>query len=188
MKIIETKRLLLRSWRESDVQIYFEINQDPKVTEFLPKAITLEESKKFVATQSQQLKQRGYCLFACELKATSEFMGFIGLNYTEWQENAESKNFVPLPTFIPAIEIGWRIGSKFWQNGYATEAAREVLDCFLGKNGVSEIISFTVPDNLRSIRVMEKIGMKRDFSGDFLHPKLPLDHPLSHHVLFRKSA
>jgi RimJ/RimL family protein N-acetyltransferase len=208
MKILETKNLILRSWQSVDAHAYFELNQDPKVTECLPRAITFEESEKFIVAQNLQLKQREYCLFACELKATNELMGFVGLNYTEWKENPADnncpKNFAPLPAFIPAVEIGWRLASKFWGHGYATEAARAVLNHFLNNDvptipnnkipitstnkPLAEIISFTVPANMRSIRVMEKIGMKCDLSGDFSHPKLPLNHPLSQHVLYRISA
>ena len=227
MKILETNRLTLHSWKEADADAYFRINQDSKVTEFLPRAITLEESRAFVAEQNLQQRQRGYCLWACELKDGGEFIGFVGLHYTDWknvgqkniaQENnflsakhdsllvaaqgngasirsdlsvqddsalTQKPNFAPIPSFIPAVEIGWRIGSQFWRKGYATEAARAALEFGFEKIGLSEIVSFTVPANLRSIGVMEKIGMKRDVAGDFLHPKLPLDHRLSQHVLYR---
>jgi RimJ/RimL family protein N-acetyltransferase len=188
MKIIETTRLTLRSWEEDDARNYFQINQDPEVTKFLPRTITLEESKKFIASQNQQLKERGYCLFACELKDTKELIGFVGLNYTNWQETLTNKNYAALPAFVPTVEIGWRLASKFWQKGYASEAAKAILNHFLSKNDLNEILSFTVSANARSISVMEKIGMKRDFSGDFFHPKLPLDHQLSKHVLYRISA
>lgn len=50
---------------------------------------------------------------------------------------------------------------------------------------LKEMVSFTVPANFRSFRVMEKIGMIRDLNGDFAHPNLPLDHRLSKHILYR---
>lgn len=87
--------------------------------------------------------------------------------------------------FSPAVEIGWRLGSEYWGKGLATEGAKAVLNYGFKKCGLKEIVSFTVPANVRSIRVMEKIGMKRDLAGDFHHPKLPKDHPLSLHVLYR---
>jgi len=84
--------------------------------------------------------------------------------------------------------VGWRLGSRYWGNGYATEGAKASLDYGFKQCGLKEIVSFTVPANVRSIRVMEKIGLKRDLNGDFAHPKLPIDHPLSRHILYRLSV
>jgi RimJ/RimL family protein N-acetyltransferase len=89
--------------------------------------------------------------------------------------------------FTPCVEIGWRLAYEHWGKGYATEAAQEVLKVAFGKCGLSEVVSFTALQNSRSMKVMEKIGMKHDQSGDFNHPKLPLDHHLSKHVLYRVS-
>ena len=118
--------------------------------------------------------EKGFCLWAVELKSTGEFIGFIGLNYVDWPAH-----------FTPAVEVGWRLGSQFWGHGYATEGAKAAVDFGFKKCGLKEIVSFTVPANIRSIKVMERIGMKRDLDGDFAHPKLPDDHRLSKHILYR---
>ena len=87
--------------------------------------------------------------------------------------------------FTPAIEIGWRLGSQFWNNGYATEAANAVLKYAFENLNLNEIVSFTTVENIRSRRVMEKIGLHRNLQDDFDHPKLDKSHALCRHVLYR---
>ena len=178
MKIIETERLILRTWKEEDIEPYFQINQDLKVIELLRGPLTMQQVKDFIPAVNQHHDALGYTLWAAEIKATGELIGFIGLNDHDF--------FAPsnLP-FIPHIEIGWRLGSQYWGMGYATEGAMAALKFAFGNIGLSEIVSFTVPANARSIHVMEKIGMTRDISGDFKHPKLDLRHPLCQHILYR---
>jgi RimJ/RimL family protein N-acetyltransferase len=178
MKIIETKRLILRSWTQDDAPAFFLINQDPKVLKFLPGPLNQKQVVAFILFAQQQQAERGYSFFAAELKATGQLIGFIGLNYTD----AQGEFGAP---FSPAVEIGWRLGSPHWEKGYATEGAGACLDYGLNEVGLKEIVSFTVPANRRSIRVMEKIGMERDFHGDFAHPRLQPSHPLSEHILYR---
>lgn len=93
--------------------------------------------------------------------------------YTDWESH-----------FTPAVEVGWRLGSQYWNKGYATEGAKACVEYGFNQCGLKEIVSFTVPANIRSIRVMEKIGMMRDLNGDFAHPKLLQEHKLSKHVLY----
>ena len=90
--------------------------------------------------------------------------------------------------FMPAVEIGWRLGFDYWGQGFATEAARAVRDYAFNELKRSEIVSFTVPQNTASRRVMEKIGMVHDPSADFNHPDLPQNHRLSRHVLYRRKC
>ena len=175
MNVIETERLILRTWYEEDVQEYYRINQDPKVIEFLRGSLTMVEVKDFILFMNQQFSQIGYTLWAAEEKSSGKLMGFIGLDPPKWEAS-----------FTPCVEIGWRLGSECWGKGYATEGAKAVLDYGFNRCGLKEIVSFTVPANIRSLRVMEKIGMKRDLKGDFAHPKLPPEHRLSKHVLYRK--
>lgn len=176
-KIIETERLILRTWRENDVYFYHQINQDKHVLEFLRFSLTLEQAQEFVGTANRHQDKHGYALWAVELKNTGALMGFIGLNYTDWKSH-----------FTPAVEVGWRLGSQFWGKGYATEGARASLAYGFEHCGLKEIVSFTVPANTRSIRVMEKLGLRRDFDGDFFHPKVESGHKLSHHILYRIKA
>lgn len=172
--ILETHRLYLRTWQPADVESYWAINQDTQVIEFLRGSLTLEEVKQFMATANQHQEKQGYTLWAVELKETHNLIGFIGLNPTDFESH-----------FTPAIEVGWRLGSQYWGHGYATEGAKAALAFAFNHLKLDEIVSFTVPMNQRSIRVMERIGLQRDFHGDFRHPKLALDHELSHHVLYR---
>lgn len=174
MKVIETERVILRTWRDDDLNEYYRINQDPKVIEFLRGPLTMQEAKDFIAFVNQQFYKIGYTLWAAEEKSSGKLMGFIGLDPLKWEA-----------LFGPCVEIGWRLGSEYWGKGYATEGAKAALEYGFNKCGLTEIVSFTVPANVRSIRVMEKIGMKRDFNGDFTHPKLSTDHPLSKHVLYK---
>lgn len=174
MKIIETERLILRTWQESDAEEFFRINEDPKVTEFLPGPLTMEKVQDFIDAMNRQWEEKRYTLWAAEEKSSGKFIGFIGLSWLA----------LP-PPFVPAVEIGWRLGSEFWYQGYATEGAMAAMRWGFDECGLDEIVAITVPANMRSQRVMTKLGMKRDLDGDFAHPRLPVDHRLSQHILFR---
>jgi RimJ/RimL family protein N-acetyltransferase len=174
MKVIETERLILRTWDNNDINDYYSLNQDPKVVEFLLKMSSIEQAKKFIENMNHQFHTYGYTVFALEEKKSGELIGFTGLNSPKWSAK-----------FTPCVEIAWRLGSKFWGNGYATEAAKAVLDYGFKECALEEILAWTVPANLRSIRVMEKIGMEHDINGDFNHPDLPEGHELLKHVLYR---
>lgn len=172
--IIETARLILRTWEKEDAEAYFQINQDPKVIEFLRGPLSMDQVNEFIPAVNKHHEKHGYTLWAVELKQTGELMGFIGLNYIDWESH-----------FTPAVEIAWRLGSQYWGKGYATEGAKASLEYGFKKCHLKEIVSFTAPVNVRSSRVMEKIGLKRDMKGDFAHPKLLASHPLSQQILYR---
>ncbi len=174
MKVVETDRLILRTWKDEDVAPYYEINQDLRVIEFLLGPMTMEEVKNFIESCNKNFHKKKFCLFAVDIKTTGAIIGFIGLSEPTFNAH-----------FTPCVEIGWRLGSQYWSNGYATEGAKAVLQYGFNKCNLNEIVSFTAQENTRSIRVMERIGMKKDFNGDFDHPKLKSDHPLSKHVLYR---
>lgn len=171
---IETDRLILRAWKDEDALPYLTINQDRKVTEFLPGSLTVDQVNDFISRMAIHQEKFGYSLLAAEEKKSGELLGFIGLNYTDF----------PAP-FKPAVEVGWRLGSQYWGKGYATEGAKAILNYGFTKCGLGEIVSFTVPTNLKSIGVMERIGLKRETRYDFVHPKLPLDHRLSNHIVYK---
>ena len=113
-------------------------------------------------------------LFAAELRATGEFIGFIGLSKPSFEAH-----------FTPCVEVGWRLAAEYWGRGLATEGARAALRFGFEGMRLAEIVSFTVPANIRSRRVMEKLGMSHDPADDFDHPLLPEGHPLRRHVLYR---
>jgi 3-dehydroquinate dehydratase/shikimate dehydrogenase len=174
MESIKTKRLLLRPWKESDLLPFRTLNADERVMEFFPKTLTADESDAIAIRMQDLIEKNGYGFFAVSLLDTEEFIGFIGLNEVSFQA-----------PFTPAVEIGWRLDFKHWGKGYATEGALAVLEFGFKTLDLDEIVSFTTMNNIRSQRVMEKIGMHHDVSDDFNHPKLPFDHPLSSHVLYR---
>src|SRR3990167_3613695 len=144
MKIIETERLILRTWKDEDADAFYRINQDPKVIECLLGTLTMEQVREFMQKCNRSFEEERFCLFAVELKSSHEMIGFIGLSEPPWESH-----------FTPCVEVGWRLGSQYWGKGYATEGALAVLDYGFNKIGLSEIVSFTVPANVRSISVME---------------------------------
>ena len=170
----ETKRLILREWQDSDLAPFIAMGQDPLVMEYFPSLLNPEESSAMIERVKLVFKESGFCFYACELKTSREFIGFIGLSAPKFQAN-----------FTPCVEIGWRIASKHWGKGYATEGALKCLEVGFNQFNLDEIVSFAVKDNYKSHNVMDKIGMQRDLSGDFLHPNLAADHSLAPHVLYR---
>src|SRR5262249_29206509 len=113
-------------------------------------------------------------LYAAELRETGAFIGFIGL---------EVASFVA--HYTPCVEIGWRLASEYWGRGLATEGAREIVRYTFDVLGFEDLVATTVPANMRSRRVMERLGMIHNPSDDFDHPLLPEGHPLRPHVLYR---
>jgi RimJ/RimL family protein N-acetyltransferase len=89
--------------------------------------------------------------------------------------------------FTPAVEIGWRLAKEYWGSGYATEGAMAARDFAFQRLGLSELVAFTIPANLRSQAVMKKIGMAPDLNGAFEHPRLAEGHPMRPHLLYRMS-
>jgi ribosomal-protein-alanine N-acetyltransferase len=87
--------------------------------------------------------------------------------------------------YTPCVEIGWRLAAEHWGHGLATEGAHAVIGYAFESLGLTEIVATTVPANIRSRRVMEKLGMTRNPADDFDHPLLPEGHPLRRHVLYR---
>jgi RimJ/RimL family protein N-acetyltransferase len=171
---LATERLLLRSWCEADRAPFAAINADPRVMEFMPCRLSRQQSDDFFDRIHLHFERHGFGLCAVEHRATGAFLGFTGL-------------FVPAfdAPFQPAVEIGWRLASNAWGQGYATEAAREIVRSAFDDIQLEALVSFTVPSNVRSRRVMEKLGMQRDTAADFDHPRFPAGHPLRRHVLYR---
>jgi RimJ/RimL family protein N-acetyltransferase len=172
---INTDRLILRGWKSSDVEPFVSLNADPRVMEFFPATLGRAETEAMVSTIEARIGRDGFGFWAAELKETRGFIGFIGLNVPGY----------PLP-FSPCVEVGWRLAFDCWGKGYAQEGAYAALAFGFERVGLKEIVSFTTVNNVRSRRVMERVGMTYDVRGDFDHPKLPEYHPLRRHVLYRK--
>ena len=172
--MLETERLILRRWQDSDREPFAEMNADSRVMEFFPDLLTREESDQLIESIESHFDNRGFGLFATELKAEKKLIGFIGLHVASFQAH-----------FTPCVEIGWRIGVPHWGKGLATEGSREVIRYAFDWLRLENLVSFTVPENVASRRLMEKLGMTHDPAEDFDHPRLPPGHRLRRHVLYR---
>ncbi|MBE1490883.1 GNAT family N-acetyltransferase [Plantactinospora soyae] len=154
MIILKTDRLTLRGWRDDDLDALAVMNADPEVMRYImdgsvrDRRQSAEGLRKMVATW----EERGYGLFAVEIRDSGVLIGWAGLTVPDF-----------LPEVMPAVEIGWRLDRASWGCGYATEAARAAmrfgfLDC-----GLDRIISIRQVENARSARVMEKLGLAYEF-------------------------
>ncbi|HGJ5858385.1 MAG TPA: GNAT family N-acetyltransferase [Arsenophonus nasoniae] len=172
--ILNTPRLILREWREADRHPFHRLNSDPDVMRYFPHLLSKIQSDAFIDSIRQKfIQQQGWGLWAVELRAKKQFIGFVGLNIPAYA----------LP-FMPCIEIGWRLAKPFWRQGLAYEAAHHVLDFAFRQRQMQEIISFTAKINYPSECLMKKLAMEKD-AHNFLHPALPSAHPLQEHILYR---
>jgi RimJ/RimL family protein N-acetyltransferase len=172
--VLTTERLILRRWRQSDRQPFARLNRDPRVMEFMPALLSNEESNTLADRIEAHFRENHFGLYAVELRRDLSFIGFIGLAIPSFQAH-----------FTPCVEIGWRLAADHWGRGLATEGARALVAYAFVVIGLDALVSFTVPANVRSRRVMEKLGMSYDTADDFDHPNLPEGHRLRRHVLYR---
>jgi RimJ/RimL family protein N-acetyltransferase len=168
--MIETPRLLLRSWCDADRDPFWAIAQDRQVMQYLP-AISRRESDGTIARMNAYEAGHGFSFWAMERKSDSRFLGFCGL-------------LPPHPPFREN-EIGWRLAGDCWGQGYAREAAMACLVWAWGKTDIRTLVAVTVPANTRSRALMVRLGMTHDPREDFDHPDLPKGDPLRRHVLYR---
>jgi RimJ/RimL family protein N-acetyltransferase len=173
---LRTERLLLRQWRDDDLEPFAALNADPETMRYFPAPIARAESKAFADRAARQIEAEGWGLWAVEVAGGTSFIGFVGLARPSFEAE-----------FTPAVEVGWRLARAYWGRGYATEAGRAALGYGFDELGLEEIVSFTSGLNEPSWRVMERLGMRRDELGDFEHPRVPAGHPLRPHVLYRLS-
>jgi len=171
----ETKRLLLRQWQLSDYPLFSELNADPVVMAHFPSTLSVSESDAMATRCQSLIAERGWGLWAVEVKTSQQFIGFVGLH-------------IPTATlpFSPCVEIGWRLAVEFWGQGFATEAACHVLQIGFEVLHLPEIVSFTALLNQKSQRVMERIGMHH-VQENFEHPSVAIGSPLRAHCLYRLS-
>ena len=172
--IAPTSRLKFEPIALHHAPLFHRLNADPQVMRYFPAVLSAAETDAFIARIVAHRAGHGFGLEAAFLSATCTFAEFIGLLRAEFGAR-----------FTPAVEIGWRLAPEFWGQGLASEGARASLASGFGELGLSEIVSFTALANAPSIRVMEKIGMRRDLQGDFDHPALADDDTLRAHVLYR---
>ncbi|MFM7200556.1 MAG: GNAT family N-acetyltransferase [Myxococcota bacterium] len=171
-----TERLILRRWRASDAEALAVLNADPQVVAFLPGPLSRVESDALLGRLEQHFDKHGFGLWAVELPGQVPLIGWVGLLVPRFEA-----------AFTPCVEIGWRFAPAYWGKGYATEGAHAALQFGFEQLGLKEIVSFTVPANGRSRRVMERLGMEQDEAGSFEHPLMPEGHALRPHLLYRLS-
>lgn len=161
MPELRTDRLLLRRWRESDLEPWAAMNADPEVREHLGELLTREQSDAAVTLMQAEFDERGFGWWALEARETGEFIGRVGLDEVD-----EDMPFA-------GVDIGWRLMRSAWGHGYATEAALACLAFGFESLGLPEVVASTTVNNLRSQGVMRRIGMTRDPADDFKDPSVP---------------
>ncbi|MDA1272474.1 MAG: GNAT family N-acetyltransferase [Verrucomicrobia bacterium] len=167
--------LILRQWDDSDLELYTAMNSDSEVMRHFPSILSSEESLASFQKLRRAIDERGWGLWAVDVDGV--FAGFTGLNIPTFSA-----------PFTPCTEIGWRFRREYWGRGLATRAARKALDFGFETLKLHEIVSFTAATNVRSRRLMERLGLEWDTEGDFQHPAIPDGHVLRPHVLYRGRA
>jgi RimJ/RimL family protein N-acetyltransferase len=174
MSELATVRLKLRHWSPADLAPFAALNADPAVMEFMPGRLSREASNAAAAQAQARIEREGFGLWAVEVRDGPPFIGYVGLQVPSFEAH-----------FTPCVEIGWRLAREAWGHGYATEAARACLRHAFSTLALPEVLAFTVPANLRSQAVMQRLGMTLDPAGAFEHPRLPERHALRPHLLYR---
>lgn len=157
--LFTSERLGFRTWSLDDTDQFAKMNADAQVMEYFPKTLSREESLDFIDRLQKHFSKYQHCYFAAEIKETAEFIGFIGLAYQIYDSE-----------FTPAVDIGWRLKTSAWGNGYATEGAKRCLDYAFNTLQYDAVIATCTAQNNKSERVMQKIGMTK--IGEFMHPNL----------------
>jgi RimJ/RimL family protein N-acetyltransferase len=170
---LETDRLVLRAWQDSDLLPLLAICRDPRVMEFLGPLQDEDEICAAIGRQRAHQATLGHCYWAIERKLDAEMLGFCGI-----QPEPEGTPVAGLP------DIGWRLGFAHWGKGYAREAAQASLDWGFANLSDEAIWAITVPANARSWGLMERLGMRRHHDLDFDHPNVPDGSPLKRHITY----
>lgn len=171
---LRSPRTLLRAWKDSDLPAWVAMNADPAVRRYFPTLHTEEQALAEAARIRANMAQRGWGVWALQIPGELEFAGFVGLHVPAFDA-----------PFIPAVEMGWRLRREAWGRGWASEAAATAAAFGFDVLGLQELVSYTVPHNEPSRRVMQRIGMSHDVADDFDHPGLDSGHPMRRHVLYR---
>lgn len=169
--VIETPRLRLRRWLETDLAPFIELNADPEVMRYFPETCPEERSLDLYQQAGREFEECGFGPYAAEEKNSGAFIGFIGFHRADFEAD-----------FCPCIEICWRLAKQFWNRGYATEGAKACLAYGFERLDFERVYSFTALLNGPSQRVMQKIGMNLD--RYFNHPDVPRESPLYPHVCY----
>jgi RimJ/RimL family protein N-acetyltransferase len=171
---LESARLLMRQWRDADLDAFADMCADERVMKYFPDTLSRLESASMIGRIRGHFVEFGFGLWALERKDTGAFIGFTGLSTVAFDA-----------PFVPAVEIGWRLAHDHWGLGFASEAAWTALGCGFGKLELEEVVAFTAELNVPSEKIMQAIGMRRDAQDDFNHPALAEGHPLQRQRLYR---
>jgi RimJ/RimL family protein N-acetyltransferase len=172
--IAETERLILRNWRKKDREVYVTTCNTDAVTKHLNGPSSAEDIDAALARIARSQEEHGFSFWAIERKSDKALLGYCGLRICDDLERPVHGN----------VEIGWRLREDAWGQGYAREAAQTALDWAWANLDADRVVSFTVPANEPSWRLMERLGMVRRPDLDFAHPGFAPDHPLSAHITY----
>ncbi|MBD8512200.1 GNAT family N-acetyltransferase [Photobacterium sp. CAU 1568] len=170
---LQTERLIIRQWKEDDNVPFAAMCADPNVMRYFPATLSEDESVQLAHKATSLIQKNGWGFWAVERKDTGQFIGLAGLHYQD----------LDIPD-TPFIEIGWRLAADQWGKGFAPEAAQRALSYAFDELQAPAVYAFTTLANQPSRRVMQKLGMS-DCQKNFMHPKLPHDHSLAEHCLYR---
>lgn len=174
--MIETERLILRPFVDTDREPLIAMSADPRVGQWLGGVLDADGVDALMARQQSHIDRHGFGFWAAERKADAAFVGMIGLMVL-------GDDLPP----APGVEVGWRLAPAAQGQGLATEGASAAIDWAFANLQLDEVVAFTAVSNLASQAVMRRIGMEADPRRDFEHPRLAPDHPLRRHVLYAKA-
>jgi len=169
---IQTQRLGLRNWIDSDTPPFVAMCQDDEVMQHFPGLVSEADATAYVRAYQQHFAEYGFTYFAAEELSSGQFVGFVGLKHQTYES-----------PFTPCVDIGWRLKRSAWGKGYATEAATACLEFAFGSAGLEEIFAMCSNTNAASEAVMKKIGMQK--AGTFAHPAISADSPLNPCLAYR---
>jgi len=138
--------LLLREFTEDDAEALFRLNSDPNVMRYTgdsPFSGTAA-ARDFIRAYDHY-ERHGFGRWAVTLKADGSFMGFCGLR---------------MHPELGEVDLAYRIARRYWDSGYATEAARGALNAGFERFGLDTITGWAMRENLPSITVLQKLGMQ----------------------------
>jgi RimJ/RimL family protein N-acetyltransferase len=170
--LFKSARLGFRNWEDADIVVMAAISGDEEVMEFFPGTQTPAYTADFIRRMQLEFAANGYCYFAVDRLDTATFIGFIGIHEQTFESD-----------FTPCVDIGWRLKKEVWNSGFASEGAIRCLEYAFRELGIKKIYSITPKVNVKSERIMQKIGMTK--VKDFIFPLLKDDERLKECVLYK---
>jgi RimJ/RimL family protein N-acetyltransferase len=151
-------RLGFRRWQETDLDAFTAINTDPEVMRFFQRPLPKADTQAMMERMERLYEEKGFCYFAVDDLESQTLIGTIGLGWKTFEAD-----------FTPTVDIGYRIGKAWWNQGFSTEGAAACLD-YARQLQLPKVVAMASIGNLASIQVMKKIGMQH--WKEFDHPEL----------------